>query len=201
VRERVEVVAGTHSVARNFGVHDATDAPGGDGFHERVARGTGRILPAARRHDVAASIDAGDDRAAEFASDRLRRLGRFDEHRAEHHARGARSEARSDVVPRTNAAARLHGHARGTTDRCERRLVFAGRECTVEIDHVQLRRARCGERFRARDRVVVVALLSARVAAFESDAPSVAQIDRGEKRDRPHAARRRKLSSRTPPVR
>ena len=49
MRERVDVVARAHPVARDLGVDDARDAPAGDGAHQLVARDRALGQPAARR--------------------------------------------------------------------------------------------------------------------------------------------------------
>jgi hypothetical protein len=210
VRQCGDIVSGAHAVARDLGIDDALDAPADDGANEFVACDRRIGQPAAGGDAFAARIDSGHDRRSEFADDGARRIGRVDQQGADDDRAGAGVQAKAHVVRRANAAAGLHRHVDGRTNRAQRRLVLAGTKSAVEIDDVQTLGSIGDERTRARDRVVIVARLALRIAAFEPHAAPGAQIDCRENRQRSrrharcirgYAAMRKKLSSSRPPVR
>ncbi len=139
------------------------------------------IGPALGGDEAVARIDRDDDATGEIARGRADQLGIFQRSGADHHARDAEIEPALDPRAVANAAAQLHMAGEALDDRAHGLAIdrFAG-ERAVEIDDVEMLRARFGKQHRLRGGIVTIDGRAVHIALGQADDLAALQIDRGE---------------------
>ena len=172
------VDAGLHAVARDVGVHKMSEAERRHVARQLLGRHARALAPAGHGHLAALRVDARAKKPAVLRDGFLGEGGVGHERRAQHHARHARVGQARDGVERAHAPAHLHleqGLAHDALDDGD--VLGAPRPRTVEVHHVQPRRALLLEQLRLGGGVVVVHGHAVVIALGEADGLAAQDVD------------------------